>query len=142
MVIINGQKNLAVGIIENVNLRILDVQVLINIYIVNLNKEELLIGSNWLTKYKADLILSENKLKFQAQERKFEVKVVNASIRELLTRVNWFREDQLEIISLDGDEDAKTKYIMEEVDDWLNRVQIFRGKEALNELLEQWIKTT
>jgi len=50
---------------KNINLKIIDVQVLINIYIVNLNKEELLIGSNWIAKYKADLILSENKLKFQ-----------------------------------------------------------------------------
>jgi len=49
---------------ENVNLRILDAQVLINIHIVDSNKEELLIGSNWLAKYKVNLILSENKLKF------------------------------------------------------------------------------
>jgi len=66
---------------------------LINIHIVDSNKEELLIGSNWLAKYKADLILSENKLKFQVQGRKFEVKVVNASTRELPVRMNWFREN-------------------------------------------------
>ncbi len=42
----------------------MDTQVLINIHIVDLNKEELLIGSNQFAKYKADLILSENKLKF------------------------------------------------------------------------------
>ncbi len=60
---------------------------------MNSNKKELLIGSNWLTKYKADLILSENKLKFQTQRRKFKVKVVNASIKELPARMNWFRED-------------------------------------------------
>jgi len=63
-VIINRQKSPAIGIMENVNLRILDAQVPINIHIVNSNKEELLIGSNWLAKYKADLILNENKLKF------------------------------------------------------------------------------
>ncbi len=62
--IINRQKSPAIGIMENVNLRILDAQVPINIHIVNSNKEELLIGSNWLAKYKADLILNENKLKF------------------------------------------------------------------------------
>jgi len=33
---------------------------------VDLIKEELLIGSNWFFKYKADLILTENKLKFEA----------------------------------------------------------------------------
>ncbi len=45
------------------------------------------------------------------------------------------------MISLE-DEDAKTEYIMEEVNDWLNRVWTFRGEEALDELLEQWIETT
>ncbi len=64
MVTINGQKSLAVGIIENTNLRILDTQVSINIHIINSNKKKLLIGSNWLAKYKVNLILSENKLKF------------------------------------------------------------------------------
>ncbi len=64
MVTINGQKNLAVGIMKNANLRISDAQVPINIHIIDSNKEELLIGSNWLAKYKANLILSENKLKF------------------------------------------------------------------------------
>ncbi len=46
MITINDQKNPAIGIIKNANLRILDAQVLINIYIVDSNKEELLIGSN------------------------------------------------------------------------------------------------
>jgi len=64
IVTINEQKSLAVRIMENANLKILDAQVSINIHIVDLNKEKLLIGSNWIAKYKADLILSENKLKF------------------------------------------------------------------------------
>jgi len=93
MVIINGQKSLMVGIMENANFRILDTQVLINIHIIDSNKEELLIGSNWIAKYKADLILSENKLKFQTQERKFEVKIMNTLTRELPARMNWFRKD-------------------------------------------------
>ncbi len=55
----------------------MDALVFINIYIVDSIKEELLIRSNWFIKYKADLILSENKLKFQAQEKKFKVKIIN-----------------------------------------------------------------
>ncbi len=51
--------------------------------------------------------------------------------------MNWFREDQSDMISLDDDEDAKTEYIIKEVDDWLNRVRTFRGEEAFDELLEQ-----
>ncbi len=42
-------------------------------------KEKLLIGLNWFIKYKADLILSENKLKFQVQGKKFEVKIINTT---------------------------------------------------------------
>jgi len=47
---------------------------------------------------------------------------VNVLIRELPVRINWFKEDQSDIISLDDNEDAKIEYIMEEVDDWLNRI--------------------
>ncbi len=42
----------------------MDTLILINIHIVDSTKEKLLIKSNWFTKYKVDLILSENKLKF------------------------------------------------------------------------------
>jgi len=31
--------------------------------------------------------------------------------------MNWFRENQSDVISLDNNEDAKIEYIMEEVDD-------------------------
>ncbi len=65
MVIINGEKSPTLGIVENVQLKIIDVLVPINLYIVDSIKEELLIGSNWFSKYKTDLILTENKLKFK-----------------------------------------------------------------------------
>ncbi len=57
----------------------MDALVPINIYIMDSMKEELLIGSNWFSKYKADLILTENKLKFEAQGRKFKVKIINTT---------------------------------------------------------------
>jgi len=57
----------------------MDALVLINIYIIDSTKEELLIGSNWFSKYKVDLILTENKLKFEVQERKFEIKIINTT---------------------------------------------------------------
>ncbi len=46
MIIVNGQKSPTLEIVENVQLKIIDVLVFINIYIVDLTKEELLIGSN------------------------------------------------------------------------------------------------
>ncbi len=57
----------------------MDTLILINIHIIDLTKEEFLIGLNWFSKYKADLILIKNKLKFEAQGRKFEVKIINTT---------------------------------------------------------------
>ena len=76
MVTVNGQKSPTLGIIENAQLKIIDVLIPINIHVVDSTKEELLIGSNWFSKY---LILTENKLKFEAQGRKFEVKIINTT---------------------------------------------------------------
>ncbi len=71
MITIDRKKSPSIGMVENARLKILDVRVPINIHIVDSTKEELLLGSNWFAKYKADLILSENLLKFQAEGKKF-----------------------------------------------------------------------
>ena len=57
IVTINDEKNPILGIVENAQLKIMDALILINLHIVDSTKEELLIGSNWFSKYKADLIL-------------------------------------------------------------------------------------
>jgi len=79
MVTVDGQKSLTLGIVENAQLKIMDALVPINIHIVDSTKEEFLIGSNWFSKYKADLILTENKLKFEAQKRKFKIKIIKTT---------------------------------------------------------------
>ncbi len=107
MVTVNGQKSLTLRIVENAQLKIMDVLVPINIHIVNSTKEELLIGSNWFSKYKADLILTENKLKFEAQGRKFEVKIIN--ITSSNAKVQWYKEDEdIEIITVANDSDNES----------------------------------
>ncbi len=53
---INNQKNLTIKIIENTNLRIIDIIILINIYIVNSIKKKLFIESNQFVKYKINQI--------------------------------------------------------------------------------------
>ena len=50
--------------------------------------------------------------------------------------MNWFRKDQLDIINLDDDKEAKIEYIMKEVNDWLNRMRTFREEETSDELLK------
>ena len=66
MVTVNGQKSSILGIVKNVQLKIMDALVFINIHIIDSIKKKLFIGLNWFSKYKADLILTENKLKFEA----------------------------------------------------------------------------
>src|SRR6266540_1048509 len=113
MVTVNGQKSPILGIVENAQLKIIDVLVSINIYIVNSTKEELLIGSNWFSKYKADLILTKNKLKFKAQERKFEVKIIN--ITSSNAKVQWYKKDEnIEVISVASDSDNESTLTLPE----------------------------
>jgi len=104
MVIIDGKKSPSIGIVENAGLKILDVKVSINIHIVDSTKEELLLGSNWFAKYKADLILSENLLKFQAEGKKFQVKIINTPAKSPM--INWYKEDEdIKVISVESDSD-------------------------------------
>ena len=46
------------------------------------------------------------------------------------------------MISLGNNEKAKAEYIIEETDDWLNKMRTFRGEEASSELLKKWIEAT
>ena len=104
MVTIDGKKSPSIGIVENAGLKILDVKVPINIHIVDSIKKELLLGSNWFAKYKADLILSKNLLKFQMEGKKFQVKIVNTPAKSLT--MNWYKEDEdIEVISVGSDSD-------------------------------------
>ncbi len=125
MVTVNGQKSPTLGIVENAQLKIMDALVLINIHIVDSTKEELLIGSNWFSKYKADLILIKNKLKFEAQGRKFEVKIINTISSNV--KVQWYKEDKdIEVISVASNSDNEsTLTLPEKVIDWLHRVAYF-----------------
>ena len=78
-VTIDGKKAPAVGMVEQANLRIQDSQVPIDIYIVNSSKESILIGSNWMKKYQANLMLNDKKVTYTAHGRKFEVKIVETT---------------------------------------------------------------
>src|SRR6266542_3432364 len=99
MVTIDGKRSPSIGVVENAGLKILDIRVPINIHIVDLTKEKLLLRLNWFAKYKADLILSENLLKFQAKGKKFQVKIVNTLTKSPV--INWYKEDEdTDIISV------------------------------------------
>src|SRR6266508_1672012 len=139
MVTIDEKKSPSIGIVENAGLKIMDVRVPINIHIVNSTKEKLLLGSNWFAKYKADLILSENLLKFQAEGKKFQVKIVNTLAKSLT--MNWYKEDEdIEVISIGSDSD-KGSVLSEQATNWLNRVTNFREENwSTDEAVEEWLE--
>src|SRR6266540_6051809 len=139
MVTIDGKKSPSIGIVENAGLKILDIKVPINIHIVDSTKEELLLGSNWFAKYKADLILSENLLKFQVEGKKFQVKIINTPAKGLM--MNWYKEDEdTEVISVGNDSD-KGSVLSEQVANWLNRVTNFREENwSTDEVVEEWLE--
>ena len=141
MVTVNGQKSPTLGIVENAQLKIMDALVSINIHIVDSTKEELLIGLNWFSKYKTDLILTENKLKFEAQGRKFEVKIINTISSN--AKVQWYKEDEdIEIITVASDSDNEsTLTLPEKAIDWMYRVAYFvKYNKTPDEAVREWLK--
>src|SRR6266496_5198993 len=141
MVTVNGQKSPNLGIVENVQLKIMDALVPINIHVVDSTKEELLIGSNWFSKYKADLILTENKLKFEAQGRKFEVKIINTT--SINAKVQWYKKDEdIEVITVASDSDNEsTLTLPEKAKDWMHRAAYFvEYNKTPDEAVREWLE--
>ncbi len=103
----------------------MDALVPINLHIVDSTKEELLIRLNWFSKYKADLILTKNKLKFKSQRRKFEVKIINTTSSN--AKVQWYKEDEdIEVITIASNSDNKsTLTLLEKAIDWLHQAAYF-----------------
>src|SRR6266545_7643913 len=141
MVIVDGQKSPTLEIVENAQLKIIDALVSINIHIVDSTKKEFLIGSNWFSKYKADLILTENKLKFEAQGRKFEVKIINTTSSN--AKVQWYKENEdIEVITVAShSDDESTLTLPEKATEWLHRAAYFveHGKDP-NEAVREWLE--
>src|SRR6266508_3406988 len=119
----------------------MDALVPINIHIVDSTKEELLIGSNWFSKYKADLILIENKLKFEAQGRKFEVKIINTTSSN--TKVQWYKKDEnIEVILIASNSDNKSILTLsEKAIDWLYRATYFvEHNKSTDKAVKEWFE--
>ncbi len=141
MVTVNDQKSSTLGIVENAQLKIMDALVPINIHIMDSTKEELLIESNWFSKYKADLILTENKLKFKAQERKFEVKIIN--ITSSNAKVQQYKEDEdIKIISVTSNSDNRsTLTLSEKAIDQLHRAAYFvEYNKSPDKAVREWLE--
>ena len=119
----------------------MDVLVSINIHIVNSTKEEFLIGSNWFSKYKVNLILTKNKLKFEAQRRKFEIKIINITSSNV--KVQQYKENKdIEVISVASNSDNEsTLTLPEKVIDQLHRAVYFvEHNKSLDEAVREWLE--
>src|SRR6266511_3769040 len=119
----------------------MDILVPINIHIVDSTKEELLIGSNWFSKYKVDLILTENKLKFEVQGRKFKVKIINTTSSN--AKVQWYKEDEdIEVITVASNSDNKsTLTLPEKAAEWLHRAAHFVEYDRTpDEAVREWLE--
>ncbi len=138
---INGQKSLTLGIVENTQFKIIDALVSINIYIVDSTKEKLLIESNQFSKYKANLILTEGKLKFQTQGRKYKVKIINTTSSNI--KIEQYKENEnIKIISVASNLDNEsTLTLPEKVLDWLYQAAYFiEHNKSSDEAVRKWLK--
>ncbi len=73
MVTIDGQKQGIVGELDEVDVCIADARTTIKMYMVRSTTKTLLLGINWITKYKANILGSIKKLRFVYQEKPMEV---------------------------------------------------------------------
>ncbi len=73
MVTIDGQKQGIVGELDEVDVCIADARTTIKMYMVGSTTKTLLLGINWIMKYKADILGSIKKLRFIYQGKLMEV---------------------------------------------------------------------
>src|SRR6266540_3251850 len=74
----DGKPQAAVKVVDNMLIVIAEAQTFILLQVINLASKTLLLGTDWLDKYKADVLSSIRKLRFVSQGKTIEVDVVNA----------------------------------------------------------------
>jgi len=85
---VNGKSQAAVGVVDNMPIVIAEAQTCIPLQVINSALKTLLLGIDWLDKYKADVLSSTRKLRFVSQGKTIEVDVVNArdqTVKELIS---------------------------------------------------------
>src|SRR6266540_2615717 len=78
VIAVNGKSQAAVGVVDSISVVIADAQTFIPLQVINSTTKILLLGTDWLDKYKADVLSNIKKLRFVSQEKTIEVDVVNA----------------------------------------------------------------
>jgi len=78
VIAVDGKPQAAVKVINDMPIVIADVQTFIPLQVINSTSKTLLLGTDWLDKYKADVLSSIRKLRFVFQGKTIEVDVINA----------------------------------------------------------------
>src|SRR6266498_536019 len=78
VIAVDGKPQAAVGVVNNIPVVIVKVQTYILLQVINSASKILLLGTDWLDKYKADVLSNTRKLRFVSQGKTIEVDVVNA----------------------------------------------------------------
>ena len=74
----DGKPQAAVGVVDNIPIVIAEAQTFIPLQVINSASKTLLLGTDWLDKYKADVLSNTRKLRFVSQGKTIKVDVVNA----------------------------------------------------------------
>ena len=83
---VDSKPQAAVRVVDGIPVVIAKAQTFISLQVINSALKTLLLGTDWLNKYKADVLSSTRKLRFVSQEKIIEVDVVNArdqTVKEL-----------------------------------------------------------
>src|SRR6266498_3216353 len=78
VIAVDGKPQAAVGMVDNLPIVIAEAQTFIPLQVINSASKTLLLGTNWLDKYKADVLSNTRKLRFVSQGKTIKVDVVNA----------------------------------------------------------------
>ncbi len=78
VMVVNGKPQAAVGVVDGILIVIAKTQTFILLQVINSASKTLLLRTDWLDKYKADVLNSIRKLRFVSQGKTIEVDVVNA----------------------------------------------------------------
>ena len=113
MIVVDGKPQVAVGVVNDTPLIIAEAQTFIPLQVINSASKILLLGTDWLDKYKADVLSSIRKLRFVSQGKTIEVDVVNArdqTVKEPTTSnlcALWEQDDEAVEIEFYYDEVEK-----------------------------------
>ncbi len=77
VIAVDRKSQAAVRVIKDIPVVITDAQIFISLQVINSISKTLLLGIDWLDKYKADIFSSTKKLRFVSKGKIIEVNVVN-----------------------------------------------------------------